>query len=147
LLADDRVVKIRADQCQLGATVLSGPLRGSPVMKPTGWVSNSPHIPDQHNHRCGGPRGLCSTTGTPHKQATGKVARAAAIYPFLFCEAILVGPCKQLREDGSLTAGACGFTTWNETREGLNDAHVRREANHILNITACDDDGEAGSDE
>ena len=85
-------------------------------------------------------------TGTPHRHATGKVARDAAVYPFLLCKAILVGLCKQLREDGHLTAGACGFTTWNETLENLSEAHVNRETRHILSITA-DDDEEAGSEE
>jgi hypothetical protein len=116
------------------------------VMKPTGWMSNSPHILEQLNRRCGGTRGICSATGTPHRHATGKVARDAAVYPFLLCKAILVGLCKQLREDGHLTAGSCGFTTWNETRENLTEAYVNREARHILAVSA-EEDEEAESDE
>jgi len=104
------VERIVNDQCQFGQEH-----GGEPVMKPTGWMSNSPHILQQLRKRCTGPRGICSYTGTPHRHATGKVARDAAIYPFLLCKAILLGLCKQLRGDGHLTAGSCGFTTWNET--------------------------------
>ena len=55
-----------------------------------------------------------------------------------------MGLCKQLREDGHLTAGACGFTTWNETVENLSDAYVNREAKHIL---AVSEDAEDESEE
>ena len=113
-------------------------------MKPTGWMSNSPHILQQLRKRCTGPRGTCSYTGTPHRHATGKVARDAAIYPFLLCKAILVGFCKQLREDGHLTAGSCGFTSWNETLDNLTEAHVNRENKHILAIS---EEAEEESDE
>ena len=109
-------------------------------MKPTGWMSNAPHILQQLNKRCQGPRGLCSATGTPHRHALGKVVREAAIYPFLLCKAILVGLCKQLREDGHLTAGSCGFTSWNETVENLSDAYVNREAKHILALSGGDEE-------
>ena len=62
------------------------------------------------------------------------------------CKATLVGLCRQLREDGDLTAGACGFTTWNGTLENLSGAHVNREARHVVAVTA-QDDHEAESDE
>ncbi len=136
------VERIINHQCQVGQRY-----EGEPVMKPTGWLSNSPCILERLNRRCQWPRGLCSTAGTPHRQATGKVARAAAIYRFLLCKAILVGLSKQLDEDGHLTAGACGFTTWGETRENLNGAYVRRETKRILLLTATDDEGEGESDE
>ena len=57
-----------------------------------------------------------------------------------------MGLCKQLREDGHLTAGSCGFTTWNETRKNLSEAYVNREARHILAVSA-EEDEEAESDE
>ncbi len=56
-----------------------------------------------------------------------------------------MGLCKLLRGDGPLTAGACGYTTWNETLENLREAPVNREARHILPVTAEDED-EAESD-
>ena len=55
--------------------------------------------------------------------------------------------CNQLKEDGHLTVGACGFTTWNETRENLNAAFVRRETKRILLLTSTEEDGEDESDE
>ena len=111
-------------------------------MKPTGWMSNAPHTLQQLSKRCKGLRGICSATGTPHRHALGKVAREAAIYPFLLCKAMLVGLCKQLREDGHLTAGSCGFTSWNETVEHLSEAYVNREAKRIMAIP-CEDEGES----
>ena len=129
------VERIISDQCQFGQQH-----DGEPVMKPTGWMSNAPHILQQLNKRCQGPRGLCSATGTPHRHALGKVARDAAIYPFLLCKAILVGLCKQLREDGHLTAGSCGFTSWNETMENLSDAYINREAKHILALSSAEEE-------
>ena len=47
-----------------------------------------------------------------------------------------------MREDGHLTAGSCGFTSWNETVENLSDAYVNRETKHIMAI-ACEDEGES----
>ena len=112
-------------------------------MKPTGWMSNSPHILQQLSRRYSGPRGVSSGTGTQHRHALGKVARDAAVYPFLLCKAILMGLCKQLRQDGHLTAGACGFTTWNETVENLSDDYVNREGKRIMAIS---NDAEAESE-
>lgn len=109
-------------------------------------MSDSLHTLAQLNRRCRGARGLCSTTGTPHRHATGTVARDAAIYHFLMCKAILVGLRRQLREDGHLTVGACGFTTWNKTLEKFSEAQVNRDARHILSVTAVDEH-QAESDE
>ena len=66
------------------------------------------------------------------------------MYPFQLCKAILMGLCKQFREDGHLTAGACGFTAWNETVENLSDTYVNREAKCILAIS---EEAEAESEE
>ena len=46
-----------------------------------------------------------------------------------------MGLRKQLREDGHLTAGACGFTTWNGTVDCLSDAYVKREMRHIMAVS------------
>ena len=59
-------------------------------------------------------------------------------------KAILMGLCRQLREDGHLTAGVCGFTSWNETAENLSDTYVSREAKCILAIS---EEAEAESEE
>ena len=60
-----------------------------------------------------------------------------------FC-ARRMGLCKQLRQDGHLTAGACGFTTWNETVEDRSDAYVSPEGKRIMAIS---EDAEAESEE
>ena len=57
------------------------------------------------------------------------------LYPFFLCKAILMGLRKQLRQDGHITAGACGFTTWTETMENLSDAYVCRVENRIMAIS------------
>ena len=88
-----------------------------------------------------GPRGMCSATGTPHRHAVGKIARESAIYLFLLCKAILVGLCKQLREDGHFTAGSCGFTSWNGTVENLSEAYVNRETKQIMAISCEEENG------
>ena len=46
------VEQIVNDQCQFGQQY-----EGQPVMKPTGWMSNSFHILRQLGRRCSGPRG------------------------------------------------------------------------------------------
>ena len=89
-LSAERLVN---DQCQFGQQC-----EGEPVMEPTGWMSNSPHILQQLSRRCSGPRGMCSATGTPHRHAIGKVARNAVVYPFLLRKAILMGLCEQLHQ-------------------------------------------------
>ena len=62
----------------------------------------------------------------------------------MLCKAILMGLCRQLREDGHLTAGVCGFTSWNETVENLSDVYVNRETKCIL---AVSEEAEAESEE
>ena len=44
LMAVNGVERVRGDQCQFGATAMRGPRKGGPVMKPTGFLSNSPEV-------------------------------------------------------------------------------------------------------
>ena len=77
LLGQEGVAWIRADQCQLGWCNDEG----SPVMKPTGFMSNSPQLLRELNRRCFGKGALCSRSeGGRHAQCLGRVARRAAIF-------------------------------------------------------------------
>ena len=56
--------------------------------------------------------------GGHHRLASGGRARAAAIYPFQLCKAILRGFRNQLRSDGRMIQGICGLQSleWEEAR-------------------------------
>ena len=45
---------VHGDQCQFGATAKHGPLRGAPIMKPTGFMTNSPEVAEALTVRCTG---------------------------------------------------------------------------------------------
>ena len=59
------VVRVNADQCQYGATAVSGPRRGGPVKKPTGFFTNSPELARALGRKCAGGAqpGHCSRGG------------------------------------------------------------------------------------
>ncbi len=52
-----------ADQCQYGAEAQRGTQRGSPILRPTGFMSNSPKVTQSLAERCEGQGGLCSPMG------------------------------------------------------------------------------------
>jgi hypothetical protein len=80
ILDQEDVSRVRADQCQYGAAVTFGALRGAPIFKPTGFMSNSPAILRQLQLRCGGRGGLWSKKlGQRHALCSREVAKAAAI--------------------------------------------------------------------
>ena len=92
------MVRVNADQCQYGATAVSGPRRGGPVKKPTGFLTNSPELARALGRQCAGGAqpGQCSRPrGGEHVPCIGRVAREAAIYPRGLCRAILKGATKQ----------------------------------------------------
>ena len=106
LLKDPRVQMTVGHQCQYGQQTSSG----QPIKKPTGWMSNSPAILEQLQKMCSGKGGACSRRGGGHHAvASGKTARAAAVYPFRLCRAILRGCQRQLQRDGKLQAGLHGL--------------------------------------
>ena len=91
------VDRVTGDQCQYGQATS----QGEPIRKPTGWMSNSECILNELGARCTGQGGACSRPdGGRHVQASGAVGKAAAIYPFALCRAILEGMKKQLKRDG-----------------------------------------------
>ena len=105
LLKDSRVGRVVGDQCQYGQQTSDG----RPIMKPTGWMSNSPAVLQQLTRRCSGRGGQCTRAGGGrHAVASGKIAREAAVYPFRLCRAILKGCQKQLRLDGRIGQGSHG---------------------------------------
>ncbi len=109
LLAIPGVERSDAEQCQYGASVLSGEHTGSPVKKPTGFCSNSPFLLAALSRRCTGHGGACSRPqGGTHILCEGKVAKDAAIYPPGLCRAIIKGATDQLRHDGYVRPGHVG---------------------------------------
>ena len=85
-------------QCQFGQQ----DEHGNPVKKPTRWLSNSKHILNKLNAQCQGRGGWCVQGGEwrRHTPCYGKVATAAAIYPFKLCKAILEGLAEEMKERG-----------------------------------------------
>ncbi len=103
------VQRVRGDQCQFGAEIKIGVHAGDPIMKPSGFLTNSPAVARVLNVRCTGVGGQCSRpTGGAHRLCSGQHAANAAIYPKGLCRAVLRGVRDQLREDGQLKNGCFG---------------------------------------
>ena len=106
LMSEESTIRVVADQCMYGAA----DEEGSPVKKPTGFMTNSPAIAGELSTRCMGRHGACSRPeGGVHRQCRGKVARMAAVYDFKSCRAILVGFRKQMNMDGKCKDGFIGL--------------------------------------
>ena len=109
ILSRGDVQRVHGDQCQYGSEVKHGPQRGSPVKKPTGFMTNAPQVAKALEKKCTGIRGGCSRPqGGEHVLCSGRVAREAAIYPRELCRAMLRGIRDQLRQDGALKNGCYG---------------------------------------
>ena len=92
------VVLTHGDQCQYGAQVAHGPLKGRPVKKPTRFLSNSKSLSIALSRTCAGTGGACSR-GDIHAHCSGRIAKEAAIYPRGLCQAVIKGIVDQLKED------------------------------------------------
>ena len=104
------------DQCQYG----SEDLQGSPIKKPTKFLTNAPELAKELKARCSGRSGECSRPGGgQHAQCRGKTARMAAVYHFKLCRAILVGFRNQLRCDGTYKDGFVGMLEAGQEQETL----------------------------
>ena len=81
---------------------------GNPVKKPTRWLSNSKRILEELNVKCQGRDGWCWQGGEwkRHTPCYGRVATAAAIYPFRLCKAILTGLAKEMQDRGRMDTAA-----------------------------------------
>ena len=96
-MAHEDVERVVGDQCQYG----QADEFDNPVRKATGWMTNSPCLREALSQRCTGMHGYCSRhKGGRHRTVSGRLAREAAVYPFVLCKAILKGLQKQLRRDG-----------------------------------------------
>ena len=118
LLKISGVERVHGDQCQYGAEVQRGQHRGSPVMKPTGFLSNSPKIRDALSKRCYGRSGVCTRpSGGRHVALEGKLTRDAAVYPRQLCQAVLRGATAQLKQDRRLKPGCFGIQAIDDEEE------------------------------
>ena len=120
LLGVDRT---RGDQCKYGAEALHGPMKGWPVMKPTGFMSNSLEILKALLKRCTGSRASASEgaagTGTwcsrkqggKHAPCAGSICREMAKYPRELCRAVISGFTAQLHADGRIRHRCYGIQT------------------------------------
>ncbi len=118
LLAVPSVERVQADQCQYGAEAQRGRFRGMPIMKPTGFMTNSPRILQALSRRCTGAGGECSRRrGGRHTLCSGSVAKDAAKYPRELCRAIIKGATQQLRDDGMLKNGCFGIQVPDDEEE------------------------------
>ena len=97
LEAAEGVTKVRTDMCQFGMSSRRGGVGSEtgPVLKPTGFLTNSHHIGKELSRRC--PR------NHEHVPSVGGRAAAAAIYPRRLCCAICKGIAAQIAEDNSST--------------------------------------------
>ena len=104
------------DQCQYGARVARGPLKGRPVKKPSGFLSNSRCLSRALSRTCSGTKGACSRGGQ-HAQCSGRIAREAAIYLRELCQAVIKGIVEQLKEDRLLKSGCFGVQVPDDEEE------------------------------
>ena len=103
------VQRVTGDQCMYGAEIQSGPDRGEPINKPTGFMTNSDELAQVLCARCSGQGGMCSRpAGGKHIPCAGKHAKEAAKYPRGLCKAIHRGIRNQLRADDLLKNGCFG---------------------------------------
>ena len=110
LMQVESVEKIRGDQCQFGAEIQRGSKKGSPILKPSGFVSNSLKILEQLGRRCTGQEGQCSRpAGGRHVRLEGNYTQDSQKYPRALCQAMLRGVMAQLRADRRLKAGCFGI--------------------------------------
>ena len=118
LLQRPDVARVHGDQCQFGATATHGPGKGSPIKKPTGFMTNAPEVAAALQVRCTGQGGACSRPGGgDHVLCSGKDALDAAKYPKDLCRAVLRGVRNQLRRDGVLKEGCFGVKAPDDEEE------------------------------
>ena len=118
------VERVHGDQCQYGAEVRHGPLRGSPIKKPTGFMTNAPRVARALEARCTGMGGLCSRAdGGSHASCSSRIAREAAIYPKELCRAMLKGVTDQLKEERILKNGCFGVQVADDEEEIAANCH------------------------
>ena len=97
LMQEEGILKSTCDQCVYGCESEDG----SPVKKPTSFMTNSSKLVRELSARCGGRGGHCSRLeGGQHRQCRGRTARMAAI---------LVGFRDQIKCDAVCKDGYIGM--------------------------------------
>ena len=105
LMSEPEVMKATCDQCQYGCEAEDG----SPIKKPTRFMTNAPELGAELTSKFHGRSGACGCSeGGVHKQCRGKTARLAAMHHFKLYLAILVGFTRQLKRDGICKDGFVG---------------------------------------
>ena len=103
------VLLARGDQCQYDAEAESGSPKGSPILKPSGFLTNSRAVAEAFSRRCSGACGQCSRPGGgAHVSCTGKRAQESSVYPRGLRRVIIKGVTAQLKVDNLLKDGCCG---------------------------------------
>ena len=125
------VQTVTSDQCQYGQKDMNG----HPIRKPTRWMSNAAEVLKTLGRRCAGRRGACSMGGM-HATCSGSRAKAAAIYPFVLCKAILQGMRNQLRDDRRLQEGMCGLMSIDELVNLMEDDGVDALESSQVRVTS-----------
>ncbi len=127
IMNQDGVERVRGDQCQYGARTQEDDgqsKRGDPILKPTGFMTNSIAIGRALSRRCEGIGGLCSRPeGGKHRTCCGKHARAAQRYPRGLCRALLRGVRDQMCADGLLKDGCYGVQAPDDDAEIERNLH------------------------
>ena len=116
-----RIRRSRVDQCQYGAQAPHGRLKSSPVMKPTGFMSNSLEMLQALSKRCTSSRASAfdsTASAVPwcsrkqdgkHAPCAGNICREMAKYSHELCRAAIRGVTAQSRADGRSQRGCCGI--------------------------------------
>ena len=128
IMSLEGVRRVVAHQCQYGQQAHEG----SPIKKPTGFMTNCEGVARRLNKLCKGKHGFCSRAkGGQHILCNGRVARQAAVFPMKLCHAILAGLRDQLKAEGTLLNGIVGIqervdcgTTDEEREDDGSDAQV-----------------------
>ena len=107
----------------------------NPFKKPTMFMSDSVESAKQQSSRCLGCGGDRSRPeGGRHGECRGKSARAAAVYHFKLCKAILVGLRNQLRRDGICQDGFVGVLGSSFEHEGKQLEYEMKHRGQVFNV-------------
>lgn len=116
-----QVCLAHGDQCQFGAGGRSLPMRGYPIKKPSGSLTNSTELHDALNKQCAGRSGHRSRPGGgKHILCSGRLAKEAGRSPRGLCKAVLRGIRNRLKSDGLPKDGFYG------TQAPGDDAKIER---------------------
>ena len=111
-----------------------GALRGQPVRKATGFMSNAPQLLQRLTRRCTSRDGTCSRTkGGRHVQASGRVASDAARYSDGLCRAMIRGMMDEMQARGEIGLHAVtDEDVTKSTRAGCSGKYRDDISGHLL---------------